>query len=385
MRTLLLLAVVAALVGCSTPYRPPVIAYGSAPFKGIAGLIEQGRSRQIDVLLVHGMCTHTRDDAVRAIDALAAALNRDIAPAPAKLLSAPDEEGGIGIETREVRVGGSTVRFAALVWSPLTAPLKEQLAYDATGTPTDCAAPGECRPARARINGGLKDGLLNDCLADALIYQGRSRPVIRQKMADAIARVLDDARARAQALDLRPGPLALVSDSLGSKISFDALDQMTAPRGSAGHAAAGQSALDRLAIVYMQANQLPILGLADQTLGTGARALAEDADDALLRLLDRKRAPAADAGGALRAGEAPRLALVAFTDPNDLLSYRLLRSRYDVAGIDVSDVLVSNDRTWLGLLERPDTAHTDYPQNRDVTRLIACGSAGSALCASRTR
>ena len=376
-RTRFLLAVAAAVVGCSTPYRPPVIAHGSAPFTGIAGLIEQGRPTQIDVLLVHGMCTHTRDDAVRAIEALATALNRDIARAPAMLLSVPDEVGGIGIETREVQVGGSTVRFAALVWSPLTTPLKAQLAYDATGTPTDCTAPGECRPVRAVVNGKLKDGLLNDCLADALIYQGKSRPVIRQKMADAIARVLDDSRARAQALDLRSGPLALVSDSLGSKISFDALDWMTASSGSAGQKAAGQAALDRLAIVYMQANQLPILGLADQTIGDVARAVPQTDDDSLLRLLTRKKAPAA----ALRQAREPRLALVAFTDPNDLLSYRLQRSRYDIAGVDVSDVVVSNDSTWLGLLERPDTAHTHYPQNKDVTRFIACGSIGSALCA----
>jgi hypothetical protein len=373
-----LIAVAAALVGCSTPYRPALIVHGSAPFTGIAGLIEPDRPAQLDVLLVHGMCTHTRDDAVRAIEALATALNRDIAPAPARLLSIPDELGGIEIETREVAVGGSTVRFAALVWSPLTQPLKAQLAYDATGTPTDCAAPGECRPLRARINGALKDGLLNDCLADALIYQGRSRPAIRQRMADAIARVLDDSRARAQALDLRPGALALVSDSLGSKISFDALDWMTAASAPDARKAAGEAALDRLAIVYMQANQLPILGLADQSIAPAPRAIAAEGDeDSLLRLLSRKKAPAAT----LRPAQEPRLALVAFTDPNDLLSYRLLRSRYDVAGIAVSDVLVSNDSTWLGLLERPDSAHTHYPQNRDVTRLIACGSVGSALCA----
>jgi hypothetical protein len=74
------------------------------------------------------------------------------------------------------------------------------------------------------------------------------------------------------------------------------------------------------------------------------------------------------------------MALVAFTDPNDLLSYRLLPSRYAVPGIDVADVLVSNDWTYLGLLELPNTAHTDYRLNQDVTRLIACGSIGSKLC-----
>ena len=66
--SVLAIAVMLAVAGCTTPYRPRVVVHGSAPFPGIAGLIEQDTSKQVDVLLVHGMCTHTRADAKTAID-----------------------------------------------------------------------------------------------------------------------------------------------------------------------------------------------------------------------------------------------------------------------------------------------------------------------------
>ena len=72
------------------------------------------------------------------------------------------------------------------------------------------------------------------------------------------------------------------------------------------------------------------------------------------------------------------LTLVALTDPNDLLSYRLLPSRYASPMVHVADVLVSNQPTYFGLLENPATAHTGYFSNPDVGRLIACGWANRA-------
>lgn len=40
----------------------------------------------------------------------------------------------------------------------------------------------------------------------------------------------------------------------------------------------------------------------------------------------------------------------------------------------------SNAPTWLGLLERPDHAHTNYLLNPDVARMVACGEPRSARC-----
>jgi hypothetical protein len=41
---------------------------------------------------------------------------------------------------------------------------------------------------------------------------------------------------------------------------------------------------------------------------------------------------------------------------------------------------VSNDRTWLGLIENPVTAHLDYLANPDVGAMIACGQPRVAGC-----
>ena len=65
--------------------------------------------------------------------------------------------------------------------------------------------------------------------------------------------------------------------------------------------------------------------------------------------------------------------VVAFTDPNDLLSYRLLPARYAAPDVAVADVLVSNAGSWLGMIENPVAAHLDYLDNPDVATLIACG------------
>jgi hypothetical protein len=48
--------------------------------------------------------------------------------------------------------------------------------------------------------------------------------------------------------------------------------------------------------------------------------------------------------------------------------------------VAVADVLVSNDSTWLGMIENPVTAHLDYLANPDVGTMIACGYPSVALC-----
>lgn len=60
-----------------------------------------------------------------------------------------------------------------------------------------------------------------------------------------------------------PGPLILITESLGSKIMFDALNAMLERK----EPATARSAASRLVQVFMVANPLPIVGLADQVAG----------------------------------------------------------------------------------------------------------------------
>lgn len=378
----------ALLTACASPYRPPVFVQGSAEFPGIGGLMSKG---PVDVLLVHGMCTHEDKDAFAAMDEIHDAIERHVrALPPVRPLAAAKAVPEVRILRRNDKMAAGTVRFHALMWSDLTTPLKQQLAYDRTGDANDCSAvpAAQCKPIRARINAHFKDGLLNDCLADAMIYQDGNRRTMRDAIVAALTRTM-------QSLGDRDDPLVLVSASLGSKMTYDALLAMLdAPDGSPTRAAADRLNR-RLALVYMQANQLPILGLADQDIGALAPAHAVAAAAVGSGPVAAASSPASHAGSpadALQlflakrntlAGFTPigALTIVAFTDPNDLLSYRLLSSRYDSdPRVRIADVLVSNAPTYLGLFENPLEAHQGYGINADVAKLIACGRPKSDRC-----
>ena len=366
-RPLLTLLIPGLLAACSTPYRPPVVVRDSAPFPGIATLVQAGSGRPLDVIVVHGMCTHDAAWANRSIDRIAGVVSADVPT------QAAPGANGIQLIERTQQIGGTPVRFHALVWSPLTAPLKRQLDYDNTGTPSDCSAAGngECKPVRARFNGYVKDNLLNDCLSDAVIYQGQSRDTIRDAMIESVSRIIES----------NPNgdrTLAVVAESLGSKILFDALSAMLESRQPRTQAL-GLQASRRLGLLFMAGNQLPILALAEQEVaqrGQRQDSSAVQEPDALRRFLELRRRQSAP-----RAETFARLAVVAFTDPNDLLSYRLLPARYAAQDVAVADVLVSNARTWLGLLENPMPAHLDYLMNPQVADLIACGWPRTGACA----
>lgn len=154
-------------------------------------------------------------------------------------------------------------------------------------------------------------------------------------------------------------PLAVITDSLGSKVLFDALDDQV-DKGAGTARSAGIRTRQRIGLVFMRANQLPLLALADP----------ERRESDPLKSLSSERSPVLGAARFQRT-------VVAFSDPNDLLSYPLLGSSYrnpQWSGVKFADVLVSNDRSWLGLIENPWTAHTAYEKNRDVTRLMLHGS-----------
>jgi hypothetical protein len=167
----------------------------------------------------------------------------------------------------------------------------------------------------------------------------------------------------------------VVAESLGSKILFDALSTML-ESGQPRTQALGQQAARRLGLLFMAGNQLPILALAEQDIEHRPDSHSAAALDALQRFLELRRRQSS----APRAEPVASLAVVAFTDPNDLLSYRLLPARYAAPDVAVADVLASNARTWLGLIENPVSAHLDYLANPDVAGMIACGHPRAAHC-----
>ena len=364
----LLLPFVLMLCACSTPYRPPQLLDPGAAFPGLVDLAARSGNQTADVLLVHGICTHEASWAGVVVAQLMQSLNAATSsPSAVRAAGGPQ----VQIVSSSVDTTAGRLRFDALIWSPLTTALKRQLCYDQTGKSSICDGAPPFTPTRARLNARFKDGLIDDCLPDALIYQGVARDDIQRRMREAVLQALDAGDTR------RDVPLVVISHSMGSKILFDTLLRMTEEAPGSRAALVAQQAVDRLRFLVMAANQIPLLSLADQPIDAtpaaqpaGSAAAADSLQLLLQRRLAAKGAAAVDS----------RLTLVAFTDPNDLLSYTLQTEKYARDGIAVYNILVSNASTYLGLLERPDYAHLNYLTNPDVGRLIACGLPSSALC-----
>jgi hypothetical protein len=380
------LALAFFLGACTTPYHPPQFLEPNPAFPGLVDLPANNGGKPVDVLLVHGICTHTAAWADDVVHTLATAIQVNL-PAP-ELDVRPRTPAGIEVVTSRLAAPGGTLRFDGLIWSPLTQELKKQLCYDQTSKSSLCTGSQPFTPTRARINARLKDYLIDDCVPDALIYQGVSRDTMQQRMRDAVLQILDKG-------DNAPAtPLVIVAESMGSKYLFDTLLRMAQEPADSRAASVARQAIDRMQYLVMAGNQIPMLALADQQIDstaavtTAARPATVQPDtDSLQQLLQMRRqrsaSIASNAKTAPRTNVATPLVLVAFTDPSDVLSYTLQTERYAREGATVYNVLVSNAPIWFGVLERPDTAHLNYLENADVARLIACGQPVSKRCMAR--
>ncbi len=86
----------------------------------------------------------------------------------------------------------------------------------------------------------------------------------------------------------------------------------------------------------------------------------------------------------------PPLKIVAFSDPNDVLSYKLRPYFSEQCAsdptlcqaelLDVVDVGPHNATNWLGLVENPWAAHTSYWQNGCVKKVLSSGLPALSGC-----
>jgi hypothetical protein len=380
-----LFAMVLVLVAtaCTKPYESPVIeAAEGAPmgFPGLADQIEVARSagRSLRVIVVHGMCDHDRDWALARAALLADALNTsfDISDFPELPLSYGR------VERYDVRLSPSegTAGLSFLLWSPHSRPHKMRLAFDR-----------ERKFSRADLNDAVKGNLLDDCLSDAVIYAGANGDPIRQDMSAAVCDLLGgtlrtadpDTGAKLPFCEIRPEagqPLVFITESLGSKVLFDTVRDLRMAAVAHDRSAIGGASearlLSRLAdtlAIYMMANQVPLLDLADRS----APDVPTD------RALAAPSSSLGDFVAAIRAARSERarpvpwrpreVIIVAFTDPNDLLSYHLLPEIWSSEGVNFINVIVSNAPTWFGLIEDPRPAHQDYGVNPSVRELLVRG------------
>jgi hypothetical protein len=333
-----------------------------AKFPGITGEWSSRHSNDVRVLFVHGICTHCEEG---WISAGWDKMMKGYFPSETMTSGPKQTVGPVQIIDHEYQIGSNKISGRFLIWSPLTTADKAKLNYD--NLPTDSPRPGEFAWKRAKINGELKATLLNDCLADAVIYAGYRGTEIQEAMQNAICAALDGTPGVGTCTfppTYRHGNrrIVIVTESLGSRMVFDAISALKIDAQRKGTTASFEEAVAPITQIYMLANQLPILALArpapvQAASTTDASTSPTPALATALSVLSEARVY--HQGRHPDEPQTPKLTLVAFTDPNDLLSYRLRQNDPAVSGTDtrVANVITSDDTTYFGQVENPLTAH----------------------------
>jgi hypothetical protein len=171
----------------------------------------------------------------------------------------------------------------------------------------------------------------------------------------------------------------MVTFSLGSKITFDAVSELETQQG--GPADAAHQLLGSTASVFMLANQLPLLALAttkpNQIAATGsALALANPAavrpQSSLATMLRIRETVVAENVKP----KAQVLEIVTVSDPNDLLSYPLPIWLADEFPGDrfVNVTTLIAERFLAGTVANPIQAHTGHLRSKKVMKMLVNGA-----------
>jgi hypothetical protein len=348
---------------------------------GYPPLGQAGPERPIlKVIMVHGVGTHVPGYSARLSANLAHALGLGvIAPEPKGFLieapAFPGESLGELNVTRHTNVARDReMLFYELTWSPISQPAKDAYAFD------DSAVYAH---KRASLNNVFKH-FVNDVAADPLVYTGTGRERIQAAVAQALCWAISadwqgmpdkqqictpDSPAFASRLD--QDEFAFITHSLGSRITLDGLARLSQVMETLGAqrpeiARVATSFKERDVKVFMLANQLPLLqsGLEPATIRDAVPAYCRPDGASFADRLFKETE------------------LIAFSDPNDLLSYpipdRYVRhyvdSRLCPRQVNVTvNVARVADLVGLGEFANPLAAHVDYEDDERVIGLITRG------------
>ena len=259
-----------------------------------------------------------------------------------------------------------------LLWTPLTESVKCRLENE-----DDSAPPKQDFAAFAK-------DFIDDKLADAVLYGGTYRDkVIRPSVQAALCLVASRDHKTCAPGDYQD-PTVIITHSLGGYMLMDAIaDELRGTNCQGGGAA--EEIFENTPVIYMMANQLALLDLS---------TLHRDPDAPKPRIPESAPATnhfaqcwiAARRARALREGRSsgsdekkPLSQVVAFSDPNDILSWRLeprnLKLPKPVWGeVAVTNVYMSNNEFSIpGLISDPVNAHVGYFVNPTVMDMLICG------------
>jgi len=353
------------------------------PFQGISPPVKDP-AIFAKVLMVHGVGNHIPGYSTQLMEKLADKMALNYTGKITKNIALTDpfdttkKLGNLRINQLTNEDKSHELLFYELTWSEITAAEKAVLSYDNSG---------EYSFRRATINDTLKK-FTNDTAPDPMIYLGDSREDILISFAQSfcwmVAAQWDDLPATSNQPCI-PSQLAIenmqkdhyvfISHSLGSRITIDGLQRLAALFADIKNNVRGQS-LDyaeelvqafkgKHIPIFMLSNQLPMLQLGrklPEVTGQWGAYCRADGEHYNSRILSET-------------------SIIAFSDPNDVLSYAIphgfvdqyIDSRLCVKATNIN-INVAKIIDLFGVdLANPLEAHVAYETDERIIALMANG------------
>lgn len=335
------------------------------------------------VLMIHGVGDHLPGYATEFSQKLAKELGLTVTSKQHKNIRLTSYEdpskklGNLRVHRFLSKNRAKELLFYELTWSEITREYKEVLSYDNSG---------EHSFRRTQINDMMKK-FSNDTGPDPIIYLGESRDDILSSfiqsfcwMASGNWEHLPEGQPKpCWAENISPvqniidDHFAFVSHSLGSRITIDGLQKVAEILSDSAQAkdrkkqkALARALRDKHIPIYMMSNQLPMLQLGRN----------------LPKVHDRKAEYCLPEGRNYSRRILSETSIIAFSDPNDLLSYAIPQKFIDkyldsrlcinVTNININVATVF-DIFGLGKVANPLDAHIGYDTDDRVVALIAKG------------
>ena len=354
----------------------------SAGFEGINASIDKTEGKT-KVLMVHGVGHHIPGYSTILVEHLMRELELPVMAMPYKELTLSDFEapsknlGNLRLTRLLSKDQTRELLFYELTWSSISKTEKEVLAYDTSGQHSF---------RRAKFNDTMKI-FSNDAISDPMIYLGEKQEDIQKSVGQSYCWMISHAWDGFPSGIHKPCTLTdprlyenadkddfiFISHSLGSRITIDALQRIAGlvnnkslqkkfPELEKVH----HAIQDKTVTIFMLSNQLPLLQLG--------RSLPE--------VLNQHENYCLPNGSDYANRFANQTHIVAFSDPNDLLSYSIpvgFKDKYldsrlctEVSNISLN---IANVVDIFGFSEvaNPMEAHTGYDHDERVIALLAHG------------
>jgi hypothetical protein len=353
-------------------------------FTGIEHALDSSEG-ETKVLMVHGVGDHIPGYATEFLEKLGQELGLTVQAKKHKNISLTSpldlskKLGNLRISRLLNKSRTKELLFYELTWSEITKAEKALLAFDNSG---------EASFRRTEINDLMKK-FANDTGPDPIIYLGKSRKDILTAFAQSFCWMTrgdwgglpdEGYHACSEVYETSPEQIlfdnyVLVSHSLGSRIVIDGMQfiasKLIEPSGNLKHEFSKKQLViealrEQHIPVYMLSNQLPMLQLG--------RELPE--------FTGQKKEFCESDGQYFSQRMLSKTSIIAFSDPNDLLSYSIPSGFEDKyldsrLCIDVTNIIINVaaivDVFGLGKVANPLDAHIGYDSDDRVVALIAKG------------